>query len=197
MHHSRAPRAGLEREARCDEKGTEQKKHLPSSSRRRRLAFFFNLDLDPLLPPALSPLTVHLRALSLKRQNLKKNSYVYPPNGSSLKPFASSRSVGRDTAYIARSSLSPGRYDFLVTGSPEGRGKGKATVEFVTPRRRMNNDTAAALKGFLSTCCDVNNGEDHGSRPCSRLLEQPAPLADAPPLEIPDYCSMPGIICAR
>lgn len=74
-------------------------------------------------------------------------------------------------------------------------------MEFVTPRRRMRNDTAAALKGFLETCCDVtsNNkdGEDAASRPCSRLLEQQAPLADAPPLEIPDYCSMSGVICAR
>ena len=69
----------------------------------------------------------------------------------------------------------------------------------MTPRRRMRNDTAAALKGFLETCCDLGtkDGEDAGSRPCSRLLQQAAPLADAPPLEIPDYCSMAGVICAR
>ena len=132
-----------------------------------------------------------------------KIRYVYPPSGSSLQPFASSRAVGRDTAYISRSSLFPGRYDFLVAGGPEGRGKGKATVEFVTPRRRMLNGTAAALKGFLSTCCDASisggtkDGDDAASRPCSRLLEQAAPLADAPPLEVPDYCSMAGVICAR
>lgn len=162
---------------------------------------FPSCSLSLSLPRALFfPLTNHLRALSFKRQNPQNNSYVYPPNGSSLKPFSSSRSVGQDTAYIARSSLYPGRYDFLVTGGPEGRGKGKTTVEFVTSHRRMNNDTAAALKGFLSTCCDVSGkeeGDPASSRPCSRLLEQAAPLADAPPLEIPDYCSMPGIICAR
>jgi hypothetical protein len=120
-------------------------------------------------------------------------------------PFASSRSVGRDTAYISRSSLFPGRYDFLVTGGPEGRGKGKTTVEFVTPRRTMLNDTAAALKGFLSTCCETGGKETGGgddasalsSRPCLRLLEQASPLADAPPLETPDFCSMSGVICAR
>ena len=189
------------------------------SSRRRRLVFFFStststsrprplpsfLSLSSFSPSSLSP----SRSVSLIKSSQKKpfktttktNSYVYPPNGSSLKPFASSRSVGRDTAYISRSSLFPGRYDFLVTGGPEGRGKGKATVEFVTPRRRMRNDTAAALKGFLETCCgDINDREDGGassSRPCSRLLEQAAPLADAPPLEIPDYCSMAGVICTR
>lgn len=70
----------------------------------------------------------------------------------------------------------------------------------------MRNETAAALKGFLNTCCgargeggDEAKKKDPGSpyRPCLRMLEAPAPLADAAPLEIPDYCAMNGIICAR
>jgi len=204
-----------EQSEKCAGRGATKKRSIDDAvekSRRqqRRLASTFR----PRPPPSFLSLPSAARSLSLSlsllapsrsfktiQKKKHQNSYVYPPNGSSLKPFASSRSVGRDTAYISRSSLFPGRYDFLVTGGPEGRGKGKATVEFVTPRRRMRNDTAAALKGFLETCCDVSgnkDGEDNAaSRPCSRLLEQQAPLADAPPLEIPDYCSMPGVICAR
>ena len=64
----------------------------------------------------------------------------------------------------------------------------------------MLNETAAALKGFLNTCCardEEQKNEGSPYRSCLKMLEVPAPLADAAPLEIPDYCAMNGIICAR
>ena len=107
--------------------------------------------LAPTLPPPARSLHQRTRfPLCAHRRNthtlLSHRSYVAPPPDTHAPPLASTRTVGRDTAYLPRSSLIAGRYEIAAVGASAARARGSAVVTFVERARSMPAKEAAAVK---------------------------------------------------